>query len=141
METTFIGYCGIYCGSCAFKAKVIPAASILYDEMRKGGFEDVVDFMPDGTGFWRFLKGTVDSTEASCRRGCGDPGCKIRICAKERGVEICTSCAEYPCGLLDEFFLGRPVIKEDNDVLREKGMEAWMSMQKERRARGFVYFE
>jgi hypothetical protein len=126
--------------NCAVKAKVEPAGRVLYDEMRKAGFEDVIEFIPDGKGFWAFLKGMAETgTCISCRDGGGDPGCKIRICAKEKKAEMCVLCDDYPCELLKGFYEGRPMLVNDNAVLREKGWDAWLKMQDERRAKGFTY--
>ncbi|MCL1984641.1 MAG: DUF3795 domain-containing protein [Methanomassiliicoccaceae archaeon] len=134
-----IAYCGLYCGNCAFKAKVIPAASLLFGEMKSAGFEGIMGFMPDGNEFWRFLKGTAESGDASCKNGCSDPGCRIRICAAERGAEFCALCAEYPCGLFDEFLAKHATLKDDNDLLKKNGADEFVRMQKERRSKGFVY--
>ena len=57
MDKKFACYCGLYCGNCAVKVKVEPAARVLYDEMKAAGFEDVISFIPGGEGFWPFLKG------------------------------------------------------------------------------------
>jgi len=139
MGNEFIGYCGIYCENCAFKAKVIPIASELYDEMKKACFDDVVNYMPDGPEFWRFLKVTADSGGVSCKNGCGTPGCKVRECAEGRGVEICVSCTEYPCGIFEEMFKGFPILRDDNEFMRANGIEKWKEMQIERRSKGLTY--
>jgi hypothetical protein len=126
--------------NCVVKAKVEPAARVLYDEMYKAGFENVIDFIPDGKGFWAFLKGMAETGACiSCRDGSGDPGCKIRICAKEKGVEMCVFCAEYPCALFKEFSETRPMLVKDNTLLLEKGWDAWLKMQDERRAKGYTF--
>ena len=31
-------------------------------------------------------------------------GCKIRDCAKSRGLRLCTFCAEFPCSKLYEMY-------------------------------------
>jgi hypothetical protein len=126
-------------------AKVAPAAKTLYDEMLKAGFEDVINFIPGGDGFWPFLKGMAeDGICVSCKDGGGNPSCAVRICAKEKAVEVCTLCETYPCEKFDAFFtqsVGYHTLKKDNDLLREQGMEAWGKMQDERRKSGFTYQE
>ena len=42
MDKKYMCYCGLYCENCATKAKVEPAAKVLYSEMKKAGFEDIV---------------------------------------------------------------------------------------------------
>jgi hypothetical protein len=75
----------------------------------------------------------------SCKEGSGNPGCAVRICAKEKGVEMCALCENYPCELFDKFYDGYPMLKHDNALLRDEGMEAWGKLQDERRAKGFTY--
>jgi hypothetical protein len=133
----YIGYCGIYCENCAVKARVAPAAKVLFEEMRRAGFEEFIAFMPDGDTFWAFLKGMAeDGTCTSCKDGSGNPGCAVRICARGKGVEICALCEEYPCKEFDAFFEGYPVLRDDNALLREQGIGAWAKLQDERRTKG-----
>ena len=141
MNRKYICYCGLYCENCAVMAKVTPASKVLYDEMRKAGFEEVIQFIPGGDGFWPFLKDMAENGLCvSCKDGGGDPGCAIRICAKDKAVEMCVLCEEYPCERFDTF-QGFPIYKKDNDMLREQGMEVWAKKQDERRRNGYIYFD
>ena len=140
MNKSYLCYCGLYCENCAVKAKVEPAAVVLYDEMYKAGFEDIIQFIPDGEGFWRFLKSvSQDGACVSCQAGSGNPGCAVRICAKEKEIETCALCERYPCEIFDAYFEAYPLLKADNALLREKGLDAWFEMQDARRAKGFTY--
>ena len=140
MDKKYICYCGLYCGNCAVKAKVAPAAKVLYNEMKTAGFEDFIKYIPNGDGFWSFLKDMAEKgTCTSCQEGSGNPGCAVRVCAKEKGIETCTLCVSYPCKIFNDFFKGYPLLKQDNALLREKGLEEWAKLQDERHANGFVY--
>jgi len=140
MDKKFSCYCGFYCENCAVKAKVAPAAKILYAEMKNAGFEKIIHMFPGADGFWSFLKGMAnDGVCVSCREGGGNPECAIRICAKEKGVEMCALCGSYPCEKFDGYSEGYLVLKHDNVLLREEGMDAWGKLQDERRAAGFTY--
>ena len=140
MEYKYTCYCGLYCENCATKARVEPAAKVLPLEMEKAGFEDIMQYLPEGDAFWRFLSGmAAEGCCASCREGSGDPGCSIRLCAQQKKVELCALCDEYPCPRFDDFFEGYPVLRQDNALLRDQGMDAWGRMQDERRAKGFAY--
>jgi len=140
MNKRYICYCGLYCENCAVKVKVEPASKILYEEMKKAGFEEIVNFIPDGDKFWSFLQGmALHGVCISCKEGGGNPGCAVRTCAKEKSVEICALCENYPCEKFEGFFEGYPVLKRDNSVLREKGMDEWSKLQEERLAKGFTY--
>jgi hypothetical protein len=140
MDKKYICYCGLYCENCAVMAKVTPASKVLYEEMKKAGFEEFIQYVPDGDAFWRFLKSTAENgTCVSCKDGSGNPGCAVRICAKEKGVEMCAMCGSYPCDKFSAFFEGYPVLKSDNALLRDKGIDEWAKLQDERRARRFTY--
>jgi len=139
MDRKYSCYCGLYCENCAVKVKVEPAAKVLFDEMKKAGFEEVINYIPGGDGFWLFLKGmAMDGVCVSCRDGSGDPGCSIRICAKDRGVDMCVSCSDYPCEKIEAIFERNPVLKDDNALLHDKGWEAWAALQDKRRSDGYI---
>ena len=140
MKKEYICYCGLHCENCAVKARVEPASRVLYEEMKKAGFEDIIDFIPDGEIFWRFLKAVSEEGACvSCQAGSGNPGCAVRICAQEKGTRMCALCEEYPCETFDRYFASYPILKSDNALLREKGIEEWFQLQAERRVRGFTY--
>jgi len=140
MNKDYICHCGLYCENCAVKSKVEPAAAVLFTEMQKAGFEDIINYLPDGDSFWRFLKSVAQEGACiSCKAGSGNPGCRVRSCAQERGVELCALCNDYPCDKFPEFFEGYPVLKGDNEYARANGLEAWGKMQDARRENGFVY--
>lgn len=142
MDKKFMCYCGLYCGNCATKAKVEPAARALHMEMKKAGFEDIMQFLPDGNAFWKFLTIVAeDGACVSCRGGSGNPGCEVRICAKEKGVEMCAFCSSYPCEKFSGFFKGYPMLKADNALLRDEGIVAWEKLQDERKSSGYTYSE
>jgi len=140
MDRQYACYCGLYCENCAVKVKVEPAAKVLYEEMKKLGFEEIMPFFPDGEKFWSFLKGmSTEGVCISCKAGSGNPACKVRLCAKEKNVEMCALCESYPCAYFTDFFEGYPTLKHDNSVLREKGWDSWEKIQDERHAKGFGF--
>ena len=139
MDKKYITYCGLYCENCAVRAKIGPASGILYEEMKKAGFEEIIHLIPGGDGFWPFLKGMAEGGLCGpCREGGGNPGCTVRICAKEKGVEMCALCESYPCEKFNSFFENYETLKHDNTLLCE-GMDAWAKLQDERREKGFTY--
>ena len=142
MDKKYMCYCGLYCENCATKAKVEPAARLLHTEMIKAGFEDIVCFLPDGEAFWRFLKGMAEEgTCVSCQSGSGNPGCEIRKCAVQNEVSMCALCQHYPCERISGFLESYPILKKDNALLRDEGMEAWAKLQDERKNSGYTYSE
>lgn len=140
MDNQYICYCGLYCENSVAKAKIQPCSQAYYDEMTKSRFEEIIHVVPGGDNFWTVLKNLVENGVCrSCREGGGNPDCAIRICAKEKGIEMCASCDSYPCAHFDYFFKNYPNLIADNALLKEKGMDAWAKLQDERRAEGFTY--
>lgn len=142
MNHEYICFCGLYCENCATKAKVEPAARVLYREMKQAGFAEIMQFFSDGNAFWSFLQGIAEEgTCQSCYAGSGNPGCQIRICAKEKGMTMCAFCESYPREKFSGFLEIYPMLKEDNDLLQNEGMEAWAKLQEQRKAAGYTYSE
>jgi len=139
MDKKYICYCGLYCENCAVKVKVEPASKVLYEEMKKAGFEEIIQMIPGGDSFWTFLKGMVNGVCISCKEGSGNPGCAVRICAKDKNVEMCALCDSYPCEIFAKYFEGYPMLRKDNNLFREEGMDAWANLQDDRRSRGYTY--
>ena len=140
MDKKYTCYCGLYCENCSVRAKINPAAKVLYNEMKAAGFDEIVQFIPGGDSFWPFLKDMAENgTCISCREGSGNPNCAVRICAENKGIEMCAFCDSYPCELFTDFLKGYPILENDNALLREQGYDAWFKLQDERRAKGFVY--
>jgi hypothetical protein len=112
MNSKYSCYCGLYCENCAVKAKVEPAARALVDEMKRAGLDEVISYIPGGDGFWPFLTGiAADGLCISCIDGGGDPGCSIRICAKDKGVDLCAFCEDYPCDKLTARIVSRTFVR------------------------------
>lgn len=140
MDKKYVCYCGLYCENCATKAKVEPAAKTLYTELCHAGFEEIIQFFPNGDTFWSFLKGLAEEGACgSCKEGGGNPGCQIRVCAKDKNIAMCAQCEEYPCDKFEALFAGYPMLQEDNRLLRESGIDAWAQLQDERRSKGYTY--
>lgn len=140
MDKRYACYCGLYCENCATKAKVEPAARILFAEMKKAGFEEIMPFLPGGDAFWPFLTSMAEGDACdACKEGSGNPNCEVRKCAQKKSMEMCAFCLEYPCALIDKFDQGYPILKRDNALLRDQGWDVWGKLQDERRANGFTY--
>ena len=46
---------------------------------------------------------------------------KLRSCARERGVQTCAACSEYPCAELESFLGAEPEARRRLDALRLGG--------------------
>jgi len=89
-----IGYCGIWCGSCVVGNGALGELTGRYRQIIEGyGLEE---WIPSEFDFNEFSKGLV-SIQATpvcpgCRKEGGAPGCQLRACALDRGVEDCIEC-------------------------------------------------
>lgn len=137
-----VTYCGLYCRLCSTKFRVPETAAILRDTLSSDGWQDFGEkIMPDFKTFWSVLKrfSDFDKTCPSCREGCGDPGCKIRMCAEERKIDICPDCEEYPCEHIQAVAQRYPNLISDGMRMKKIGVDVWIVEQEKRRKTGFCY--
>ncbi len=136
-----VTYCGVYCPNCGVRCRLPERASVLLETMKAGDWEDFGHSIEGFTPFWKFLNGLADkSVVKRCREEtCGHPSCGIRKCAKNKGVEACPMCGDYPCEKIAKFAKSEPTLIFDGKRMREIGMEKWISEQEARRRTGFSY--
>ena len=137
-----VAYCGLYCGLCAHRNRIPQQARQLQKSIHEEGFDNWYQYIPEMKDtfppFWQFLQKLVD-LDCTCRTGGGPPDCKIRQCAKEKSIEICTQCEEYPCKLIQTLAEHYPTIIQDGKRLQKIGLESWVKEQEKRAKRDVVY--
>ncbi|KYH36571.1 MAG: hypothetical protein AYL28_006200 [Candidatus Bathyarchaeota archaeon B23] len=137
-----LAYCGVYCGLCAERSRIPRRARLLREAMEGEGwdrwYEGVEALRESFPIFWEFLR-RLEENDCACRGGGGPPGCKVRGCAVERGVEVCPLCPDYPCDMIKVIAEHYPTLIHDGLRMRRIGVERWIEEQEERRRRGFVY--
>jgi hypothetical protein len=137
-----VEYCGLYYGLCAQRNRIPQQAKALQDSLRKEGYDlwyRHIESMKDTFSvFWEFLDNLVES-DCSCRGGGGPPDCKMRTCAKEREVDACPFCEDYPCDHVNKLAEYYVTMIQDGSRLRKIGLVAWVEEQEERVQRGVVY--
>jgi len=140
-DWSLVTYCGLYCGLCAQKCRIPKMALALHDAMKKEGYEIWGENFSGFSEFWAFLNNLIKSeSNYSCRDGtCGPPTCAIRICARERNIDICISCEEYPCEKIEGIAKGYPTLIADGRRMKDIGIDAWIEEQEERAKTGFAY--
>jgi hypothetical protein len=117
MADEMIAYCGIVCTECpAFLAKKTDD-----NELRKKTVEK-----------WSTDEFPVTEENINCD-GCLTEGelfmfcnqCELRSCGKEKSVENCGWCMEYPCGKLEKVWemMGSPLGKERLDKIQSQRLE------------------
>lgn len=109
MPSPVSAYCGLFCGSCRVQL-----------ETARG------EALP--------IEGLGDVTCHGCRSDRNPPwcaGCKLKACARRKGVEFCDRCEEYPCADFAAFRddLRYPYHAEVPEHLRtiaEEGEPEWL---------------
>jgi len=128
-----IAYCGINCRRCNLTTALPQAALKLREIMETDGWEHWgSQVFPEFEQFWGVLKNLTGLQEhcPMCKGDCGNPECHFRLCAREKGLDLCVRCGDYPCEKLREFFSGRyNHVLESNERLREIGIEKWLEEQ------------
>jgi len=137
-----VAYCGLYCGLCAQRSRIPQQARQLQQTLQEEGFDDFYQYAPEMKEifppFWQFLQ-RLATFDCACRTGGGPPDCKIRQCAKQKDIEVCTQCQEYPCTLIQALAEHYPTIIQDGKRLQKIGLEKWVKEQEGRAKRGVAY--
>ena len=138
----YVAYCGLYCELCAHRNRIPQQAKQLQKSLHEEGMDDWYQYIPEMKNtfptFWQFLK-KLASLNCTCRTGGGPPDCKIRQCAKQKDIEVCPECKEYPCTLIKTLAEHYPTLIQDGKRLQKLDLEKWVKEQKERAKRGVVY--
>jgi len=137
-----VAYCGLYCGLCAHRIRIPQQASQLQKSLHEEGFDNWYQYVPDLKDtfppFWQFLQ-KLTEIDCTCRTEGGPPECKIRQCAKQKGIEVCPRCKDYPCTLIQSLAEHYPTLIQDGKRLQKIGLEKWVKEQEERAKHGVVY--
>ena len=112
-----IAYCGLSCQTCP-----IYLATRQEDKEEQARMRvEIVRLCKEQYGMGLKLEDISDCD------GCQSDGerlfsqcknCLIRQCAREKKLENCAYCAEYPCGNLETFFRTEPIAKARLDAIR-----------------------
>lgn len=135
-----VTYCGLYCDLCAERARIPQRAAALGAAMTEEGWPFWGHTVSGFTEFWTFLEELASGKGCpGCRAGGGYPECQIRVCARERGFDLCADCTDFPCQHIEALEASYPNLIGDNRRLQTAGLDRWIDEQKERVRRGVVY--
>lgn len=135
----YLAYCGLNCKMCSLVATLPTSADTLRGYMKDDGWEHYGnEIYPGFDTFWDILTkiSTLDKTSPLCQGGCGDPDCGIRKCAVAKGLSVCAQCDEFPCEQLSAFTRRYPFVLNNNERIREIGLDAWLEEQEQLVAQG-----
>ncbi len=115
-----IAFCGLYCGACSFK--------VAYEENNRSHLRT----MPEK---YREYENAPLEFCPGCRLDT-DEGCKIRNCARSRGLAHCGLCSEFLCselrGFNDDGIPHHSEVIKNLEHLNQVGEQAWLHEQKKR---------
>jgi len=143
-----VTYCGGFCSNCGMcKGRVIArVAADLKELIDAHGFAEWVPVYEDiDFSFGDFQSGLEFFSDAEkgpycqhrCREGGGAP-CRIRPCAREKGMEICCECPEFPCEKLAWALEGHPERLADRERFGQLGWQGWVDLHYARGEKGYA---
>jgi hypothetical protein len=146
-----IGYCGVYCGTCGmYKGRIYAKiAQEFLEVIKAAGYPEELTINPKGIkpdfDFNEFLKGLEyfskeDSAafcQVSCKQG-GGVACKNRPCARERVIEICYECKDFPCKYFSKHLEKYPEKLKDYELFKKLGYEGWLRFYAEKAEKGYA---
>lgn len=136
----WVTYCGLFCNLCGSRARIPMRAGALKEAMAEAGWPFWGHSVPGFPAFWEFLQQLHRSGGCpGCRSGGGYPQCRIRVCARERGVELCSDCLDFPCEHIEALAARYPTLVADNRRRQAVGLARWLEEQRERARRGVIY--
>ncbi len=112
-----IAYCGLDCHGCPIYWATIEKDPVKKEKIRKAvieiakkqyGIEFTLDDITDCDG----CKSTNGRLLSECY------SCQIRTCAREKKLENCAYCPDYPCDTLENFFAKDPSARTHLDVIK-----------------------
>ncbi|MBU2470634.1 MAG: DUF3795 domain-containing protein [Proteobacteria bacterium] len=109
-----IAYCGLDCSVC-------PA-------LRALKFDDYALRRQTADAWSQLFQTEIRPEQIACQGCHSDQGplfahcdnCAVRACARERGMDTCARCQDYPCDKLEFIHQGAPQAKQNLDRLRQK---------------------
>lgn len=147
-----VTYCGGYCGECALFSgftALREAAFILGELIDTHGLQNWIPeaWTPDAENkfdFAEFRKGLsfFSSPESwyicreCCKNGGGWPECPIRKCCRERELDICFDCGDFPCNKVE----WNPRMIKRGDEYKKLGKDEWLCEREKNAKQGFELY-
>ncbi len=143
-DQDLVTYCGLYGGACARWCEYPyfrDLAKALLEWLDAQGYQHWMPGYAREFKYDEFRKGLAffaadDSwivCHECCRGGGGNPECAIRKCCREKGLDLCQDCSEFPCETA-RTFRWTVAAKEAMDRL---GKEEWLRREVLKAREGF----
>lgn len=137
-------YCGLYCGACdIYQKRIGQSGKELKKVLDAYEFSEIAEQIPgfeDYDTFYKVLNKIIFffGQCPACRKGGGDPECKIRSCCQEKGYQTCAECPSAPCEKMKAISI-IPFVTESLKEIKQTGYEKWCQKQQEKVNQGFRY--
>lgn len=139
-----ITYCGAYAGSCARwfgYTEFRDLVAVLTEWVDAQGYQYWLPHETQEFDYSEFRKGLEFFSREDnwlvchrcCKGGDGNPDCEIRKCCRERELELCFDCDEFPCAKTGEDL----AMVEQARQYEILDTPEWLRLQIERADRGF----
>ncbi len=137
--SNLVGYCGLYCDGCKVRrGEIKDAVNNLRGIIASYGFDKIMPELANWEPrfkhyeeFNQVMDGLVNLFGycPGCLKNGGDPNCKVRLCAREKGYRTCTECGEaQSCQKIDPY---RKQFEIAMQSIMEKGIKGYSEeMQK-----------
>jgi hypothetical protein len=144
---SLVGYCGLYCNACSIRqGKIEEAVNNLSEIIARFGFDknmpDLANWEPSFKhydDFKQVMNGLVKVFGycESCLGNGGDPNCKVRTCARQKGYRTCVECSEVnSCKKLDPH---RKYFEPALQSIRDKGVKGYAEEMQKKVDQGYSY--
>lgn len=117
-------YCGLYCGAC----------SILLS-YNTGNMDSLAEYFSNELKVGRPQMECCGCKSDKVFFNCRD--CSIKACARDKNVEHCIDCKDYPCSMFDEIkkvSTRLPHVKDETknlERIKAIGVEKWLEEQEQ----------
>lgn len=150
--TDFVGYCGLYCNACGIRqGKIKAAVNDLRNIIAAYGFDKIMPELakwePSLTHYNEFsqvLDGLVKifGDCPDCLQDGGDPNCKVRQCARQRGYRTCAECNEAEtCEKLAPYRKGFEGLSPVLQAIKQNGIENFAREMQKKVDKGYDYLQ
>jgi hypothetical protein len=115
--------CGLYCGACG-----VYIATQENDEKIREKFSKAFGSPVAETRCMGCLSDNHDDIFSYCKV------CPIKTCVKDRKIEGCFQCGDFPCSFIDNFPVeeGKRVILRSIPIWKKLGTEKWLEQEVKR---------
>ena len=147
-----VGYCGLYCNACGIRQeKIKTAVNDLRDILAVYGFDKIMPELAKWepslkhyNEFDQVMSGLVKMFGGcpGCLQDGGDPDCKVRLCAKQKGYRTCAECDEAEaCENLAPYRKGYKGLTPALQSIRQKGIGRYAEEMQKKVDEGYSYLE